>query len=120
MRLLTYVGISEPWFTTVSEVDFTSVLGSDLLEFLIDVLDDELGSVLDTKVGHESDGEFTLDRAWDDGLGSRGGCWSVLDQMHRLSQLTESTLNTVKRKTWVPCGVSFRYSGRLWTNSFDP
>jgi len=52
----------------VSEVDFTSVLGADLLEFLIDVLDDKLGSVLDTKVGDESDGEFTLDRAWDDSL----------------------------------------------------
>jgi hypothetical protein len=52
----------------VGEVDFTSVLGSDLLEFLIDVLDDKLGSVFDTKVGDESDGEFTLDRAWDDGL----------------------------------------------------
>jgi hypothetical protein len=63
-----YVGVREPWFTTVSEVDFTSVLGSDLLEFLIDVLDDKLGSVLDTKVGNESDREFTLDRAWDDGL----------------------------------------------------
>ena len=52
----------------MSEVDFTSVLGSDLLELFIDVLDDKLGSVLDTKVGDESDGEFTLDRAWDDGL----------------------------------------------------
>jgi hypothetical protein len=66
-----YVGISEPWLTTVSKVDFTSVFGSDLLEFLIDVLDDELGSVLDTEIGDESDGEFTLDRAWDDCLGSR-------------------------------------------------
>jgi hypothetical protein len=65
---IAYVGVSEPWFTTVSEVDFASVLGSDLLEFLIHVLDDKLGSVLDTKVGNESDGEFTLDRAWDDGL----------------------------------------------------
>ena len=52
----------------MSEVDFTSVLGSDLLEFLIDVLDNKLGSILDTKVGNESDGEFSLDRAWDDGL----------------------------------------------------
>jgi len=52
----------------VSEVDFTSVLGSDLLEFLIDILDDKLGGVLDTKVGDKSDGEFTLDRAWDDSL----------------------------------------------------
>jgi hypothetical protein len=119
-KAIAYVGIGEPWFTTVGEVDFTSVLGSNLLEFLVDVLDDELGSVLDTKVGNESDGEFTLDRAWDDGLGSWGGCWSVLDQMHRLRQLTESTLDTVKRKTWVPCVVRFRYSGRLWTNSFDP
>jgi hypothetical protein len=67
-RLGAYVGVREPWFTTMGEVDFTSVLGSDLLEFLIDVLDDKLGSVLDTKVGNESDGEFTLDRAWDDGL----------------------------------------------------
>jgi len=52
----------------VSKVDFTSVLGSDLLEFLIDVLDNKLCSVLDTKVRDESDGEFTLDRAWDDSL----------------------------------------------------
>ena len=63
-----YVGVSEPWFTTVGEVNFTSVLGSDLLEFLIDVLDNKLGSVLDTKVGNESDREFTLDRAWNDSL----------------------------------------------------
>jgi hypothetical protein len=65
---IAYVGVSEPWFTTVSEVDFTSVLGSNLLELLIDVLDDKLGSVLDTEVGDQSDGEFTLDRAWDNGL----------------------------------------------------
>lgn len=52
----------------MSEIDFTSVLGSDLLEFLVDVLDDKLGSVLDTEVGDKSDGEFTLDRAWDDSL----------------------------------------------------
>jgi hypothetical protein len=63
-----YVGVSEPWFSTVGEVNFTSILRSDLLEFLIDILDDKLGSILDTKVGNESDGEFTLDRAWDNGL----------------------------------------------------
>lgn len=57
----------------MSEVDFTSVLGSDLLEFFINVLDDKLGSVLDTKVGDQSDGEFTLDRARNDSLGSRSG-----------------------------------------------
>jgi hypothetical protein len=90
-----YVGVSEPWLTTVSEVDFTSVLGSNLLELFIDVFDDKLGSVFDTKVGDESDGEFTLDRAWDDGLRSRGGYSSVLHSFGS-SELTESTLDTVE------------------------
>jgi len=58
----------------VSEVDFTSVLGSDLLELVIDVLDDKLGGVLDTKIGDESDRELSLDGTGDDCLGSNGGC----------------------------------------------
>lgn len=57
----------------MSEVDFTSVLGANLLELLIDVFDHQFGGVLDAEIGDESDGEFTLDRAWDDGLGPRCG-----------------------------------------------
>jgi hypothetical protein len=72
-----HVGVSEPWFTTVSQVDFASVLGSNLFEFLIDVFDDELGGVLDTKVGHQSDRELALYRTWNDSLGSRSGCSQV-------------------------------------------
>lgn len=55
------------------KVDLTSVLGTDLLELLVDVLDDELGGVLDTEVGDQSDRELALDGAGNDGLGSRGG-----------------------------------------------
>jgi len=68
----------------VSEVDFTSVLGSDLLELFIDVLDNKLGGVLDAEIGDESDGELSLDRTWDDCLGSNGGCSSVYALHSRL------------------------------------
>lgn len=67
----------------MSEVDFTSVLGSDLLELFIDVFDDKLGGVLDTEIGDESDRELSLDRTWNDCLGSNGGCSSVYE-LHRL------------------------------------
>jgi hypothetical protein len=55
------------------KVDLTSVLGTDLLELLVDILDDKLGGVLDTEVGNQSDRELALDGAGNDGLGSRGG-----------------------------------------------
>jgi hypothetical protein len=72
-----YVGVSEPWLSTVSEVGFTSILGSDLLELLVDVLDDELGGVLDAEVGDKSNGELSLDGTWNDSLGSWCGYLSA-------------------------------------------
>jgi hypothetical protein len=52
----------------VSEVDLASVLGSDLLELLVDVFDDKLGGILDAEVGDESDRELSLDGTRDDCL----------------------------------------------------
>jgi hypothetical protein len=52
----------------MTEYDFTPVLGSNLLEFLIDVFGDEVSDALDGQVGDETDGEFAFDRAGNDGL----------------------------------------------------
>lgn len=52
----------------MSQVDLTSVLGPDLLELIIHIFDDKLCGVLDTEVWDQSDGEFALDGAWDDGF----------------------------------------------------
>ena len=46
-----HVRVREPWFTAVSQVDFTSVFGSDLFELLIDILDDKFCRVVDGEVG---------------------------------------------------------------------
>ena len=59
-----------PWLTTVRQDDFQLVLRAELLELGLDVCNDEIGRVLDGEVRYQSDGEFSLDGAGDDGLGS--------------------------------------------------
>lgn len=59
-----------PGLASVTEHNLAPVLGPELLELGVEVLDDEVGDALDGEVGYETDGEFALDRAGDDGLGA--------------------------------------------------
>ena len=107
----------DPRLSTVRQDHLALVLRSQLHKFVVDVLDHEVGGVLDAKVGNEADGEFactlsaicasfsaqfTLDRTWNDSLGSNGSCrWSAIAPFHRRFELTEGPLDTVQRQTGV-------------------
>lgn len=70
-RTTPHVGVSNPGLSAVGQSHFAAVFRSDLLELFIDVLDHEIGGLFDGEVGNESDREFALDRAGNDGLGTR-------------------------------------------------
>ncbi len=46
------------------------ILGAELGELLVDVVDDETGDILRLHVWHSADGELSSDLGWDDGLGA--------------------------------------------------
>lgn len=52
------VATHDPRLTTVGKVDLHLVLGTELFEFFLDVLDHKLGDTGNSEVGYETDREF--------------------------------------------------------------
>lgn len=48
----------DPRLTTVGKVNLHLVLGTELLEFFLDVLDDKVSDTCDSEVGYKTDREF--------------------------------------------------------------
>ena len=61
----------------MSQNNFELVLRVELLEFGLDICDDQVSNALNGQVGDKSNREFSFDRSWDDGLGAWGSCTSA-------------------------------------------
>lgn len=79
--------------------NLAAVLGANLLELVVDVLDDELGGVVDAKVWNEADRELALDRGGDDGLGA-GGREGTLDTVERERGVAHTAHKLVVRSSF--------------------
>lgn len=52
------IGTYHPRFTSVKHLHSHLALGLDLCKFSVDVIANELGNFIQSKVGNQSDGEF--------------------------------------------------------------